>query len=82
MFVVGMEVDASHFKQQARVAILVSQTSILLPFLLGVTSALFSFFHLSATAGTTFPAFSLFIGVSMSITAFPVLWRASWKNAG
>jgi Kef-type K+ transport system membrane component KefB len=74
MFVVGMELDVSQLKQQARTAVLVSQTSILLPFLLGMVSSLFLFTRFAGPA-TTFPAFSLFIGISMSITAFPVLAR-------
>jgi Kef-type K+ transport system membrane component KefB len=74
MFVVGMEVDVKQLKQQARTAVLVSQASILFPFLLGMVSALFLFSTFAGPA-TTFPAFALFIGVSMSITAFPVLAR-------
>lgn len=74
MFVVGMEVDVTQLSRQARTAVLVSQASILFPYLLGVVTALFLFPTFSG-AGTTFPAFALFIGVSMSITAFPVLAR-------
>jgi Kef-type K+ transport system membrane component KefB len=74
MFVVGMELDVEQVRHQARTAILVSQVSILLPYLLGVLVSLFLF---SSLAGphTTFLAFSLFLGISMSITAFPVLAR-------
>lgn len=74
MFVVGMELDMKQLKQQARSAVLISQASILFPYLLGTVSALFLFSPF-AGPGTTFPAFALFIGVSMSITAFPVLAR-------
>jgi Kef-type K+ transport system membrane component KefB len=74
MFVVGMEMEVSHLWRQARTAVLVSQASILFPFLLGMTCALFLFPTFAGPA-TTFPAFALFIGVSMSITAFPVLAR-------
>jgi Kef-type K+ transport system membrane component KefB len=74
MFVVGMEFDPGRLKQQAHTAILVSQVSILLPFLLGVLAALFLYGTL-ATPDTTFLAFALFLGISMSITAFPVLAR-------
>jgi Kef-type K+ transport system membrane component KefB len=74
MFVVGMELDMNQLKKQARTAVLVSQASILFPFVLGMITALFLY---SPFAGpkTTFPAFAMFIGVSMSITAFPVLAR-------
>src|SRR5260221_85845 len=74
MFVVGMELDVSQLKQQARTAALVSQVSILFPYLLGVVVSLFLFSTL-AGPNTTFVAFALFIGISMSITAFPVLAR-------
>jgi Kef-type K+ transport system membrane component KefB len=74
MFVVGMELDLSELKQQARTAVLVSQVSILFPYLLGLVSALFLFSTLAGPS-TAFPAFALFIGISMSITAFPVLAR-------
>jgi len=74
MFVVGMELDVSHLKQQARTALLVSQISILFPYLLGMVISLFLFTAL-AGPNTTFLVFALFIGISMSITAFPVLAR-------
>jgi Kef-type K+ transport system membrane component KefB len=74
MFVIGMEFDVCEFKQQARTAILVSQISILFPYLLGVVASLFLFSSF-AGAHTSFVAFALFIGISMSITAFPVLAR-------
>jgi Kef-type K+ transport system membrane component KefB len=74
MFVVGMELDMSQLKQQAQTALLVSQASILFPYLLGMLSALFLFSTFAGPA-TTFPVFALFIGISMSITAFPVLAR-------
>src|ERR1035438_6907745 len=36
MFVIGMELDLTQLKQQARTAVFVSQVSILFPYLLGV----------------------------------------------
>ena len=74
MFVVGMELDVRQLRHQARTAVLVSQVSILFPYLLGVVVSLFLFSSL-AGAHTTFVAFALFLGISMSITAFPVLAR-------
>jgi Kef-type K+ transport system membrane component KefB len=74
MFVIGMELDVTQLKHQARTAVFVSQVGILLPYLLGVLSALWLFPGLAAP-GTTFLPFALFIGISMSITAFPVLAR-------
>jgi len=74
MFVIGMDLDMGHLRDQARTAVLVSQVSILFPYLLGVIASLFLFTTLAAP-NTTFLAFALFIGISMSITAFPVLAR-------
>ena len=53
---------------------MISHASIIVPFLLGTTLSLFLYREL-APAGTSFNAFALFIGVAMSITAFPVLAR-------
>src|SRR4029434_3220456 len=52
----------------------VSHASILIPGFLGVSAALFLFPRLAAP-GTSFTAFALFMAISMSITAFPVLAR-------
>ena len=69
-----MELNVSQLKRQVQTAILVSQSSIVIPYLLGVTLALFLYERL-AQPGASFAAFSLFMGIGMSITAFPVLVR-------
>ena len=74
MFVIGMELDTKLLKLKANTALLVSQISICLPFLLGMASSLFLFKSYSG-ARTTFLPFALFMGISMSVTAFPVLAR-------
>ena len=74
LFAVGMDVDVAHVQRRARAAVAVSHASIVLPYLLGVLLAYFLYSHLAA-AGATFTAFALFMGISMSITAFPVLAR-------
>lgn len=74
MFVVGMDVDARHFRQKAQSVIVISQSNIILPFLLGLMLA-FAIYPSSATPGVSFTAFGLFMGIAMSITAFPVLAR-------
>jgi len=53
---------------------MISHASIVVPFLLGAALSLFLYKEL-APPGTSFNAFALFIGVAMSITAFPVLAR-------
>ena len=74
MFVVGIELDVQHLRQKAHAAVVVSHASIIVPFFLGSASALFLYRSL-APSGIGFSAFALFIGVAMSITAFPVLAR-------
>lgn len=74
MFSVGMELEVGDVGNRARSAFVVSQTGILVPFLLGTLSALF-LYPAYAGAGTGFAAFALFMGIAMSITAFPVLVR-------
>ena len=74
MFVVGIELDIRHLRERAHSAVLVSHASIVVPFFLGTALALFLYPTL-APFGLPFSAFALFMGVSMSITAFPVLAR-------
>jgi Kef-type K+ transport system membrane component KefB len=74
MFIVGMDLEVGHVKRQARTAVLVSQVGLLFPFLLGVGAALFLFPEFAAPR-TTLLAFALFLGISLSLTAFPVLAR-------
>jgi Kef-type K+ transport system membrane component KefB len=74
MFVVGMELDVRHLRLKARAAIMVSHASIIVPFFLGAALSLLLYRSL-APAATSFTAFALFMGIAMSITAFPVLAR-------
>jgi Kef-type K+ transport system membrane component KefB len=74
MFVVGLELEVGEFRQRAYTALVVSHASIMVPYLLGVASALL-LYESFAAPGTSFIAFALFMGIAMSITAFPVLAR-------
>src|SRR6185369_7039720 len=74
MFIVGMEVNLRLVREKGTAAVMISHASIIVPFLLGTTLSLF-LYHDLAPPGTSFTAFALFIGVAMSITAFPVLAR-------
>jgi len=74
MFAVGMELDVSQLRHKAQTAIVVSHSSIVIPYFLGVALALFLYSYL-AQPGATFSAFALFVGISMNMTAFPVLVR-------
>jgi len=74
MFIIGMEIDTKLVKEKLNSAIIISFTGIIFPYLLGI---LLSYFIYSSFAmpGVGFTTFALFIGIAMSITAFPVLAR-------
>lgn len=74
MFVIGMELDLNIIKNKAKAALFISYASIILPFGLGVGLAYFLEQDF-LPAGIPFYAFALFMGIAMSITAFPVLAR-------
>ena len=74
MFVIGMELDLKVLKNKANDAVVISHASIVIPFALGVGLAYFVY-HRFAPEGVKFLSFSLFMGIAMSITAFPVLAR-------
>lgn len=74
MFSVGMELNLSHARNKAPTAVAVSHASIVVPFVMGVALAYFLFVDFAGPAAT-FVGFALFMGISMSITAFPVLAR-------
>ncbi|MDP4187716.1 MAG: cation:proton antiporter [Bacteroidota bacterium] len=74
MFIIGMELDSSVFKKKANSAIMISYSGIIIPFISGVILSYF-LFPLYASGKSTFAGFSIFLGISMSITAFPVLAR-------
>lgn len=74
MFVIGMELDLKVLKNKANEAVVISHASIVIPFALGIGLAYFVY-NQFAPEGINFLSFSLFMGIAMSITAFPVLAR-------
>jgi K+:H+ antiporter len=74
MFVVGMELDLSRIKRNAYTAFVVSHVSIIFPYFLGVIMALWLYPNY-ASGEVSFIPFALFMGIALSITAFPVLGR-------
>ena len=74
MFVIGMELDLKVLKNKANEAVVISHASIIIPFALGIGLSYF-IYHQFAPEGVEFLSFSLFMGIAMSITAFPVLAR-------
>lgn len=74
MFIVGMELDLKVLKNKAHDAVVISHASIIFPFALGMGLAYF-IYQTFAPNGVHFLSFGLFMGIAMSITAFPVLAR-------
>ena len=74
MFTVGLELHTDLMRQRPHATVAISHTSILVPFVLGALLALELYPRLSSS-DVPFTSFALFMGVAMSITAFPVLAR-------
>jgi len=74
MFAIGMELDLKEVRKTLNKTILISHTSTVVPFAFGMLTAYFVYGSY-ANKETPFLSFALFIGIAMSITAFPVLAR-------
>ena len=74
MFAIGMELDIGEVRKKLKETILISHTSTIVPFFFGMLTAYYVYGSY-AHKGTPFLSFALFIGIAMSITAFPVLAR-------
>ena len=73
MFLVGLEIDPEQLKGRLGQVAAISNASVALPMLLGIAVALP--IYEAVGPDTKFAGFALFMGVSMSVTAFPVLAR-------
>lgn len=73
LFLVGMELEPTTLRKDIKRAAIVSNTSVAFPLALGLLLAIPLYTTLAPEKG--YVSFALFIGVSMSITAFPVLAR-------
>ena len=74
MFLVGLELDPKLLRGRTQSSIAISHASIVVPFGLGAASACWLYAPYSSP-DVPFVSFLLFLGVSMSVTAFPVLAR-------
>ncbi len=74
MYVIGMELDLKILRNQAHDAVIISHASIIIPYFLGMGLAYYLYEDF-APENISFISFALFIGIAMSITAFPVLAR-------
>ncbi len=75
MFLVGLELDLSQLRGRMGQTAAISNTGVAIPMLAGIAVALPTYELVGPPAKGGFTAFALFMGVSMSITAFPVLAR-------
>jgi Kef-type K+ transport system membrane component KefB len=73
MFLVGLELDVSQLKGRVTQTTAISNTGVAIPMMAGLAVAIPTYQLVGPDTG--FAAFALFMGVSMSITAFPVLAR-------
>lgn len=74
MFLVGVELNTTLLRDRTHASVATSHASIIVPFLLGSGLALW-LYPIFSTSDVRFVVFALFMGVSMSVTAFPVLAR-------
>jgi Kef-type K+ transport system membrane component KefB len=74
MFVVGLELNPNVLQGRGQRALVISYSGIAIPAILGGLLAFYFYPRLSASH-VRFEHFALFLAISMSITAFPVLAR-------
>ena len=74
MFTAGAEWDMSRLRDQFKSTLLISQAGMVIPFLIGLGLASFLYANYAPPGVSQFD-FSLFIGISLCVTAFPVLIR-------
>jgi Kef-type K+ transport system membrane component KefB len=77
MFILGWELEPRHLGRAKSSVAAVTLGSMTLPFALGIGAAAIIYREHSSVAGhhVSFAVFSVFVGISMAITAFPVLAR-------
>jgi Kef-type K+ transport system membrane component KefB/nucleotide-binding universal stress UspA family protein len=74
LFLIGLELDPKLIRGRGHAAVVISQTSIIAPLLLGI-GLTFYLFHRHFGGAHRFLPVALFMGAAMSVTAFPVLAR-------
>ncbi|KAK4843428.1 hypothetical protein QYF36_007963 [Acer negundo] len=73
MFLVGLELDIKSLRRTGKKALSIAVAGISVPFMLGIGSSFI--LRESISKGVNGAAFLVFMGVALSITAFPVLAR-------
>jgi Kef-type K+ transport system membrane component KefB len=73
MFVIGLELDLGEIRQSTRAALTIAFASITVPFILGFSLAYW--IPHEKPGDVSFLGYAIFLGVALSVTAFPVLAR-------
>lgn len=79
MFAIGMELRLSDIRKDLRSSLVISHAGIFVPFALSLPLS-YAIYSKYAAELTGFTPFALFVGIAMSITAFPVLARIIQEN--
>jgi Kef-type K+ transport system membrane component KefB len=74
MFLVGLEFNTGILRERGHTTVAVSLAGMVLPFVIGLALAVW-LYPVHGPSGVSFLVFALFLGVSLSVTAFPVLAR-------
>lgn len=74
MFCMGLELDLDHLLRRGRSTLVISQTSLVVPYLCGLALAAAMYPQFAGEHGSPL-VFALYLGTAMSVTAFPVLAR-------
>ena len=74
MFLVGLELDPKPLRGNTHTVAMIAHAGIVAPFVMGGALALWVY-PTHAPTGVPFTVFALFLGISLSVTAFPVLAR-------
>lgn len=74
MFVIGMELDLKVLRNKTIDALIISHIGIIIPYACGLSLS-FYLYNEFAPEGINFISFGLFMGIAMSIAAFPVMAR-------
>lgn len=74
LFVIGMEIDLTAIKKKTESTILITLVSLFIPLVFGFILA-YLLFPSYAPNNITFSEFGLFLGISLGITAYPLLER-------
>lgn len=80
MFTIGLELDLRFLKSKAREAVVIGNASAIFPFIAGLILS-YILYTQFAPENVSFSSFALFFGITMSVSAFPVLARIAQEKS-